>query len=58
MLLDERDLAGHDGESLKPSLSFVWTCVICAVDEVLNYWANSPTDVDEEDDEAEYAYDV
>jgi hypothetical protein len=57
-LLPADDLADHDGESLKRGLSFVWTCVICAVDEILNYWAKSPTNVDGEDGEVEYAYDV
>jgi hypothetical protein len=57
-LVPKDTFGGPDGDSLKAGLSFLWTCLIFAVAEFTSLWANSPTNVHDEDEEIEYACDV
>jgi hypothetical protein len=57
-LVSKDTFAGPDGDSLRAGLSFLWTCLIFAVAEIATLWANSPTNVIDEDEEIEYACDV
>lgn len=57
-LVSKESFAGPDGGTLKAGLSFLWTCLIFAVAEVTTFWANAPTDANDEEEEIEYAADV